>query len=67
MSNPAWHDLYKDALLEVDPIRLPARIECARRAIHTRIVQNQESISERERDDIDNALRFLHVLVREAA
>ncbi len=67
MSNPAWRDFYRDALLEVDPIKLPARIESARRAIHERIAQNPESISKRERQDIDNALRFLQVLMSQPA
>lgn len=67
MADTAWQDVYKEALLEVDPIKLPQRVEAAHRAIRKRLTENDEPLSKREFDDIDGALRILQFLTREAA
>jgi len=59
--------VYKEALMEVDPIKLPKRIEIARQAIRDRIAESREPLSKREFDDIDGALRILRFLTREVA
>jgi hypothetical protein len=66
MSHSAWRKVYQDALLEVDPIRLPERIEAARQAIdkHRR---EDRGLSKRELQDIDDALRILGILRKEVA
>ena len=67
MPHIAWRDVYKEALMEVDPIKLPKRIETARQAIRDRIAESREPLSKREFDDIDGALRILRFLTREVA
>ncbi len=67
MPHIAWRDVYKEALMEVDPIKLPKRIETARQAIRDRIAESREPLSKRESDDIDSALRILRFLTREVA
>ena len=67
MPHIAWRDVYKEALMEVDPIKLPKRIEIARQAIRDRIAESREPLSKREFDDIDGALRILRFLTREVA
>lgn len=67
MPHTTWRDAYKDALMELDPMKLPQRIEAARKAIHDHITENRESLSKREFDDIDGALRILRFLMREVA
>jgi hypothetical protein len=67
MTDTPWRDVYKEALLELDPIKLPERVDAAHRAIRDRIAEDREPLSKRELDDIDGALRILNFLTREAA
>ncbi len=59
MPELSWQELYLAALLESDPIQTPERIETARKAIHARLTQREELLSQRERDQIEDALRAL--------
>jgi len=67
MTQATWQDAYKDALMEVDPVKLPERIEAARKAIRERLSESQEALTKREFEDIDGALRTLRFLMKEAA
>jgi hypothetical protein len=64
MTSPLWRDRYKDALLETDPTRISTNIELAQQAIQQRLLQYSQPITSREREDIESALRYLHVLTR---
>jgi hypothetical protein len=59
-----WPELYRQAILESDRGRLPARIEQAREAIRrrSRELWYAGSPETRERRDLDSALRFLGLL-----
>ena len=58
-----WQALYRDALAETDPIKLNGRIEAAKRAIHQRLEQMDDSgIDSRERPQLENALHALFTL-----
>ncbi len=59
MSAPTWQKLYLAALLESDPTQTPGCVEAARQAIHARLTQQEEPLSQQERDQIDDALRAL--------
>lgn len=67
MTQSEWQDLYKAALLELDPAFLPKRIDAARNAIHNRLRNESESISKRELEEIESALRMLSYLLKQAA
>jgi hypothetical protein len=67
MTQSDWQELYKAALLELDPILLPMRIDAARNAMRNRLTNERESLSKREFDDIQNALRMLSFLLKDAA
>ena len=67
MTDTPWRDVYKEALLELDPIKLPERVEAAQQAIRKRLAENREPLSRREFDDIDGALRILRFLTSHAA
>jgi hypothetical protein len=67
MPHIAWRNVYKDALMEVDPLKLPERIEAARKAIHQRITENRQPLTKREFEDIDSALQILRLLMKEVA
>jgi len=51
MPNATWHDLYDAALVELDPKKLPDRVE-------------GPTLSAEERDEIDDALRTLFTLIQ---
>lgn len=59
-----WRELYREALLESDPTRMPARIEQASKAIQLRALElwNMGSPETRERHELDSALHFLSLL-----
>ncbi len=59
-----WPELYRQALLEEDPGKLPARIEMAQRAIQHRARElwYAGSPETRERQDLEAAVRFLGLL-----
>ena len=67
MPHIAWRNVYKDALMEVDPLKLPERIEAARKAINQRITGNRQPLTKREFEDIDSALQILRLLMKEVA
>ncbi len=62
MPDPTWQALYRAALVESDPIKLNGRIEAARRSIHQRLEQMEDSGDTRERQQLDDALRALFTL-----
>lgn len=58
-----WMDLYRIALLEVDPAKLQERVEAAQRVIEQRlrdVMRNNGSSMERQA--LADALQNLHVL-----
>jgi hypothetical protein len=67
MPHITWRAVYKDALMEVDPLKLPERIEAARTAIRERITENRQPLSKREFEDIYSALEILRFLMKEVA
>jgi len=67
MTRSEWQDLYKAALLELDPVLLPKRIEAARNAIHSRLREEHASINKTELEEIESALRMLSYLFKQAA
>jgi hypothetical protein len=60
----SWTELYRQALLESDRSRLPARIEEASEAIRRRAMElwYAGSPETKERHDLDASLRFLGLL-----
>jgi hypothetical protein len=64
MTNLAWQELYKSALLELRPEQLRLRIEAAEAAIHLRLqeMQNGEDVSNEEHHAMADALRGLRTL-----
>jgi hypothetical protein len=65
--NQNWFSLYRSALVEVEPSKLPALIEAAKQAILTRI-ETIHALSGRhpaELHAIEDALRALNLLQRE--
>ena len=67
MPHVTWQNVYKDALMEVDPLKLPERIEAARKAINQRITGNRQPLTKRDFEDIDSALQILRLLMKEVA
>jgi len=62
-----WPQLYREALLESDPMKVPLRIEEAHKAIHRRALELWYAGSGRtprtkEQRDLDAALHFLGLL-----
>jgi hypothetical protein len=59
-----WQDLYKAAVLELNPQELPLRIDAAEKAIRQRIAQLplDDSSSPAERLVLEDAVRLLHML-----
>jgi hypothetical protein len=62
MPDLTWQALYSAALSETNPNKLVARIEAARRAIHERIKQLDDSGDTRERQQLDDAQHALFTL-----
>jgi hypothetical protein len=60
-----WQKLYQAALLELDPARLPERIDAAYKAIH-RFIDAGHSCNDDQRQALADALANLRVLRREA-
>jgi hypothetical protein len=62
-----WQEAYRAALLEVDPARLPERIEQAYEAIHLYLEMARQNNSDgAEYQSLADALANLRVLRREA-
>ncbi|PYV98917.1 MAG: hypothetical protein DMG89_09755 [Acidobacteria bacterium] len=64
MPEPTWQELYKAALLELNPEKLNERIEAARRAVRQRLNAKDETITYEEQDKLDDALRMLYLLTK---
>jgi hypothetical protein len=64
--NLSWWELYKAALLEVDPEHLRRRIDAAEKAIHERSEQLRQagSPSNEEQGAMADAVRALRVLAQ---
>ncbi len=63
MNQAEWYAIYKAALVECDPAKLPTRIREAENAIYTRIQSlAEDSDSCRERELISGALFGLRTL-----
>ena len=66
MTNLLWHEKYTEAMLELNPEELPAKIVAAEKAIRQRIEElerSNENFSE-ELWALNDALRGLRVLVQ---
>lgn len=62
----AWFDVYKAAMLELDPQKLPERIVAAKEAVHLRLKAIEgNSDHHAERQQIEDALNSLRILERE--
>ena len=62
MSDLPWQSLYSAALSESDPFKLNGRIEAARHAIRDRLDNLTDSINQRERRQLEDALHVLFTL-----
>jgi hypothetical protein len=62
MPEVSWRQLYKAAILELDPALLQIRVKIAEEAINARLVDAQ--IPRDERRDLDGALSALRGLKR---
>lgn len=61
MVESQWRELYKAAILELDPKRLEVRVKAAKEAIHARISSGAR-VTREERRAMDDALSTLQVL-----
>jgi hypothetical protein len=59
-----WKALYQAAMLELDNGALPARIEAANAAIHSRMAEADGSQAGTEASQLEDALHMLDVLLR---
>jgi hypothetical protein len=59
-----WKALYEAAVLELDSGALPRRIDAAKTAIHSRIVELNASQASTEADQLQDALNILDDLLR---
>jgi len=61
-----WFEVYKAAMLEVDPRKLPHRTVAAKKAVESRLKEIQGDTDHRaERRQIEDALNSLRTLDRE--
>jgi len=67
MTDNPWRNVYREALLEENPIMVPRRVDAASKAIQDRLAEDRQPLSKREFDDIDGAIRILRFLTRQAA
>jgi hypothetical protein len=61
---PEWQKLYEAAVLEMDLAVLPSRVQAAKAAIRSRIVELRTSQSVEEDSRLNDALRILDGLMR---
>ena len=62
----SWFEVYKAAVLELDPRKLPERIGAAKEKVRLRLEEIQgDSDHHAERQQIEDALNNLRVLERE--
>lgn len=66
MADVYWQNTYKIALFEDDSAMLRKRIDAALQAIRQHLTLNRGALSEREYDDLDNALHILRLLGKES-
>ena len=59
MPTQNWREVYELALIELDASKLPRRVEAALRAIQQRSLQKKETLSRKECEETDDALRAL--------
>jgi hypothetical protein len=62
---PSWRELYRAALVEIDPVKLAALIEQARQAVHERRRELLLAADREEQQALDDALHSLQWLQRE--
>jgi hypothetical protein len=62
--DPEWRKLYEAAILELDPAMLPGRVQDAKKAIQTRILELQYSGQHDECLRLMDALQTLDDLLR---
>ena len=61
-----WFEVYKAAMLELDPQKLPGRIAAAEKAVQLRLIEIQgDTDHHAERQQIEDALSSLRILERE--
>ena len=61
-----WFEVYRAAMLELDPQKLPGRIVAAKEAVQLRLTDLQgDTDHHEERQQMEDALRNLRVLERE--
>lgn len=61
-----WFEVYKAAMLELDPQKLPGRIIAAKKAVQSRLIEIQADTDHHaERQQIEDALSTLRTLERE--
>jgi hypothetical protein len=63
MVESRWRDLYRAAILELDPKRLQARVKAAEDAINAR-ASSEARVSREERREMNDALSTLRILKR---
>jgi hypothetical protein len=63
MVESQWRDLYRAAILELDPKQLQARVKAAEDAINARAL-NEARVSRDERREMNDALSTLRMLKR---
>jgi hypothetical protein len=59
-----WPKLYEAAVLELDRTALPSRVQSAKAAIHTRIVELRTTEPPEEDSRLDDALKMLERLTK---
>jgi len=65
MGENNWRELYKAAVLEVDPSKLEDRVKATERAVRVRIASLNGQISQDEQSAMQDALSALNVLRHE--
>ncbi len=66
LTGKSWADLYREALLEVNPNRLPHLVEVAMDAVQSKLRENPDGrLNSAERQALEDALQNLRVLQRE--
>jgi hypothetical protein len=56
---PEWKTLYEAAVLELDRAALPGRVQAAKTAIHSRIVELRTSPGSEDESRLEDALKIL--------
>jgi hypothetical protein len=65
LTGKSWADLYREALLEVNPNRLPHLVELAMESVQSKLHKSDDNITPVERQALEDALQNLRVLQRE--